>query len=83
MIPRLRPARRALDPAIKSGNYLNNLLGLAEAKARGATECLFLNREGLVTEASTSNFYLVKDGVIATPAPSAGLLSGITRELLL
>lgn len=83
LIPRLRTDRLALDPAIKSGNYLNNLLGLADARARGATECLFLNRDGLVTEASTSNVYLVKDGVIATPAPSAGLLSGITRGLLL
>ena len=83
LIPRLRTDRRALDPAIKSGNYLNNLLGLADAKARGATECLFLNSDGLVTEASTSNFYLVKGGAIATPAPRAGLLSGITRGLLL
>jgi len=83
LIPRLRTDRRALDPAIKSGNYLNNLLGLAEAKARGATECLFLNRDGQLTEASTSNFYMVRDGVIVTPAPGAGLLSGITRGLLL
>ena len=50
LIPRLRTDRLALDPAIKSGNYLNNLLGLADARARGATECLFLNRDGLVTE---------------------------------
>lgn len=83
LIPRLRMDRRALDPAIKSGNYLNNLLGLADAKARGATECLFLNREGLVTEASTSNFYLVEGEAVYTPALSAGLLSGITRGLLL
>lgn len=82
IVPRLRTDRRALDPDIKSGNYLNNLLGLAEAKERGATDCLFLNREGLVTEASTSNVFVVKDSVIRTPPLHAGLLSGITRRLL-
>lgn len=82
VIPRLRIDRRALDPAIKSGNYLNNLLGLAEARAVGATDCLFLNAEGMVTEASTSNFFLVKDGRVMTPPLSAGLLGGITRSML-
>lgn len=82
VIPRLRTDRRALDPAIKSGNYLNNLLGLAEAKAKGATDCLFLNQDGHVTEASTSNFYLVEGETISTPPLSAGLLRGITRGLL-
>lgn len=82
VIPRRRTDRRALDPAIKSGNYLNNLLGLAEAKASGATDCLFLNNDGEVTEASTSNFWLVKDGAIRTPPLRAGLLAGITRRLL-
>jgi branched-chain amino acid aminotransferase len=82
LIPRLRTDRRALDPAIKSGNYLNNLLGLAEARAKGATDCLFLNQQGHVTEASTSNFYLVEGETITTPPPNAGLLPGITRGLL-
>ena len=53
IVPRLRTDRRALDPAIKSGNYLNNVLGLREAREQGATDCLFLNQEGKVTEAST------------------------------
>ncbi|MCA8942156.1 MAG: aminotransferase class IV family protein, partial [Planctomycetes bacterium] len=82
MIPRLRNDRRALDPAIKSGNYLNNVLGLAEAKAKGATDCLFLNADGNVTEASTANFYVVIDEVIYTPPLGAGLLPGITRRML-
>jgi branched-chain amino acid aminotransferase len=83
IIPRLRNDRRALDPGIKSGNYLNNLLGLAEAVERGATDCLFLNHGGEVTEASTSNFYAVTAaGQIVTPPASAGLLRGITRRLL-
>jgi len=82
IVPRLRMNRRALDPAIKSGNYLNNVLGLREARERGATDCLFLNERGQVTEASTSNLYLVKGEKLFTPALSAGLLSGITRRLL-
>lgn len=82
VIPRRRTDRRALDPAIKSGNYLNNLLGLAEAKASGATDCLFLNNDNQVTEASTSNFWLVRDGAARTPPLGAGLLAGITRRLL-
>ncbi len=82
LIPRLRVDRRALDPAIKSGNYLNNVLGLAEAKATGATDCLFMNAEGHATEASTANFYLVEGGRVWTPPLRAGLLSGITRRLI-
>jgi branched-chain amino acid aminotransferase len=83
IIPRLRNDRRALDPGIKSGNYLNNLLGLAEAVDRGATDCLFLNQSGVVTEASTSNFYMVTAaGTVLTPPATAGLLRGITRRLL-
>lgn len=83
IVPRIRTDRRALDPAIKSGNYLNNVLGLAEAKAAGATDCLFLNADGYATEASTSNFWVLKDGVFRTPPLKAGLLKGITRGLLL
>ncbi|MHC5065604.1 MAG: aminotransferase class IV [Planctomycetota bacterium] len=82
VVPRLRTDRRSLDPAIKSGNYLNNVLGLAEAKAAGATDCLFLNAEGKVTEASTSNFFLIRNGEVLTPPLSAGLLAGITRRML-
>ena len=82
MIPRLRNDRRALDPAVKSGNYLNNVLGLAEAKAAGATDCLFMNADGHATEASTANFYTVRDGALFTPPHAAGLLPGITRSML-
>lgn len=82
LIPRLRNDRRALDPAVKSGNYLNNVLGLAEARAAGATDCLFLNAEGFATEASTANFYAVRGDTVYTPPLRAGLLAGITRELV-
>jgi branched-chain amino acid aminotransferase len=83
VVARLRNDRRALDPATKSGNYLNNVLGLAEAQRLGATDCVFLNGQGGVTEASTSNLFAVIDGSIVTPPLSAGILAGITRAIVL
>ena len=74
---------RALDPAIKSGNYLNNIMGLMEARRDGADTAIFLNTSGQVTEAPTSNLWLVKDGVAMTPPLEVGILAGITRGLLL
>ncbi len=81
-VDRLRNDRRALDPAVKSGNYLNNVLGLAEARDRGATDCLFLNAQGHVTEASTSNVFAVVDGTVCTPPLDSGILAGVTRAML-
>jgi branched-chain amino acid aminotransferase len=78
-----RNDRRALDPAIKSGNYLNNILGLMEAKKRGADVALFLNTDGQLTEAPTANLWLVRGGRILTPGLDAGILAGVTRAMLL
>lgn len=83
IVPRLRNDRRALDPATKSGNYLNNVLALAEAQAMGATDCIMTNADGQVTEASTANLFARIDGVWCTPPLDAGLLAGVTRGLLL
>ncbi|MEZ5966637.1 MAG: aminotransferase class IV [Planctomycetota bacterium] len=83
LVERLRVDRRALDPAIKSGNYLNNVLALAEAKARGADDCIMLNAAGHVTEASTANLFVVTAGIVRTPPLSAGILAGVTRALVL
>jgi branched-chain amino acid aminotransferase len=83
IVQTLRNDRRALDPAIKSGNYLNNILGLMEAKQRGGGEAIFLNSSGLVTEASTSNVGIVKDGRAWTPPLDSGILAGVTRSVLL
>jgi branched-chain amino acid aminotransferase len=82
-VQRLRNDRRALDPAVKSGNYLNNVLGLAEARSLGATDCLFTNAAGFVTEASTSNLFVWSRGRLATPPLTAGILAGVTRALLI
>ena len=83
VVERLRNDRRALDPAAKSGNYLNSVLGLAEAKAAGATDCVMVNTDGTVTEASTSNLFALIDGTWCTPPLDAGILAGITRAMLL
>ncbi len=73
----------ALSPAWKTGNYLNNILCLREARARGADEVVMLNHAGEVTEAAVSNIAFVRDGAVITPPLAAGILGGITRELIL
>lgn len=79
---RRNPAR-SLNPAWKTGNYLNNLLGLREARARGADEVVMLNYEGELTEGAVVNLAFVQEGTVITPPLSAGILAGITRQLLL
>ena len=79
---RRNPAE-SLNPAWKTGNYLNNLLCLREARTRGADEVVILNHAGEVTEAAVSNIGFVRGGVVVTPPLSAGILGGITRDLLL
>jgi len=77
-----RNAPDTLNPAWKTGNYLNNLLCLREARGRGADEVVILNQEGAVTEAAVCNIFFVRRGVLYTPPLGAGILEGITRELI-
>jgi len=74
---------RALDPAIKSSNLLNNVLAVREAQSRGAEEALLLNQEGRLAEGASTNVFLVRGGALRTPPLSAGILAGITREVVL
>ena len=74
---------RALDPAIKSSNLLNNILAVREARSRGAEEPLLLNQEGFLAEGASTNVFLARGGRIFTPPLSAGILAGITREVVL
>lgn len=69
----------SLSPDIKSGNYLNNILGVSEAIGMGADDCLMLNPAGVVTEASNSNVLFVIDGKVVTPSAQSGILRGITK----
>jgi branched-chain amino acid aminotransferase len=72
----------ALSPDIKSGNYLNNILGVQEAIKLGAHDCLMLNPAGIVTEASNSNAFFVIDGRLVTPSVRSGVLRGITKATI-
>ncbi len=73
----------ALNPAWKTGNYLNNVLCLREARARGADDVVMTNHAGEITESAVSNIAFVRDGAVVTPPLAAGILGGITRDLLL
>ena len=77
-----RNSIEALSPAIKSLNYLNNILARIEANDRGADEALMLDANGYVAEATVDNFFIVAPHALVTP-PTATNLKGITRDALL
>lgn len=72
----------AVNPAIKSMNYLNNILARIEAVKAGTEEALMLNAEGFVAECTGDNLFVLRDHVLQTPPPSAGALLGITRSVV-
>ncbi len=78
-----RTSPRAVDPRAKSGNYLNNIMALHEARRVGAHEALMCDASGRVAEGASSNVFAVRDGVVTTPALEIGLLAGITRGRVL
>jgi branched-chain amino acid aminotransferase len=71
---------RAMDPAVKSGNYLNNVLALGEARRAGAYEAILCADDGSVAEGASSNVFVVRAGAVRTPALEVGILDGITRS---
>ncbi len=77
---RMGPA--ALNPAVKSLNYLNNVLARIEANLAGADEALMLNDAGNVAECTADNIFIIKRGHIFTPPITAGALRGITRSVV-
>ncbi len=78
-----RNALTALNPMIKSLNYLNNILAKLEANRANVSEAIMLNQQGLVCEGTGDNIFIVKDKVIATPPPSASILVGVTRNAVI
>jgi len=78
-----RNPKEALNPGIKTGNYLNNILAKVEARKAGAADALMLNPTGQLTECTTSNFFFVRDQRLMTPSLNCGILLGITREVVL
>ncbi len=74
---------KSTNPNAKSGNYLNNVMAMGEAKMRGADDAIMLNGKGQVTEGPTFNIWMVKDNTLYTPPGDSGLLKGITRDKLI
>lgn len=72
----------ALNPAVKSLNYLNNVMARIEANLAGADEALMLNDQGNVAECTADNLFVIKHGEVFTPPISAGALRGITRSVV-
>ena len=82
-VPTVRNLHSALNPAIKSLNYLNNILAKIEANNGGCEEAIMLNSEGYVSECTGDNVFIIKDGQMFTPPLSAGALYGITRGVVM
>jgi branched-chain amino acid aminotransferase len=81
--PTTRNLHSAVNPAIKSLNYLNNILAKIEANNAGCEEAVMLNAEGYVAECTGDNLFIVKAGALSTPPLSAGALYGITRQTVI
>ncbi len=73
----------ALNPRIKSLNYLNNILAKIEATDQGKIEALMLNHKGEVSECTGDNIFILKHDVLKTPPTDAGILEGITRDAVI
>ena len=73
----------ALSPRIKSLNYLNNILAKIEGMQAGCIEAMMLNHKGEVAECTGDNLFLVRNGVLSTPPLDAGILDGVTRNVVL
>ena len=72
-----------LSPAVKSLNYLNNIMAKVEAIQANALEAIMLNEQGYVAECTGDNIFILKNGVLITPRISDGALDGITRAVIL
>ena len=81
-VPTTRNLHSALNPAIKSLNYLNNILAKIEANQAGCEEAVMLNAEGYVAECTGDNIFILKGGELFTPPLYAGALYGITRGVV-
>jgi branched-chain amino acid aminotransferase len=82
-VPTTRNLHSALNPAIKSLNYLNNVLAKIEANNAGCEEAVMLNSQGFVAECTGDNLFIVREGCLLTPPLAAGALYGITRRVVM
>lgn len=79
----MRNHPNALNPRIKSLNYLNNILAKIEALRSGCTEAIMLNKDGFVAECTGDNIFIVKGKALLTPPEHAGILVGVTRQVVM
>lgn len=79
----MRNNPESINPRIKSLNYLNNVMAKIEAINAGVMECIMLNNQGQVAEASGDNVFVIRDGVLKTPPVWCGALDGITRQVVM
>lgn len=82
-VPTTRNLHSALNPAIKSLNYLNNIMAKIEAINSGCEEAIMLNAEGYIAECTADNIFMVKGGNLLTPPLASGALHGITRGVVM
>jgi branched-chain amino acid aminotransferase len=82
-VPTVRNHPEALNPQLKTLNYLNNILAKIEATNAGVDEALMLNAQGYVTECTGENIFYVRGKYVVTPPPYVGILKGITRDTVL
>ncbi len=78
-----RNQNEALNPRVKSLNYLNSILAKIEANHLGYPEVLLLNSEGFITEGTGDNIFVYRRGALLTPPSTSGILEGITRGVIL
>lgn len=76
-------SHEAVDPRIKSLNYLKNILAKIDAQQAGAHEAIMLNAEGFIAECTADNLFVVRGGHLLTPSTQDGALGGITRGAVL
>ncbi len=82
-VPTRRNIAEGVNPRIKSLNYLNNIMAKIEATMAGVEEAILLTQEGYVAECTGDNIFMVRDGVIKTPATHLGMLEGVTRNAVI
>ncbi|HOX39975.1 MAG TPA: branched-chain-amino-acid transaminase [Candidatus Brocadiia bacterium] len=82
-VPTIRNHPEAINPRIKSLNYLNNIMAKIEAINGGTVEAIMLNKDGYVAECTGDNIFIVKNRKLLTPPASAGVLKGITRAVVM
>ncbi len=79
----VRTSASMLSPSAKTLNYLNNIVAKIESVDAGVSEAIMLNADGYIAECTADNIFFVKDGKVFTPPPEAGMLMGITRQVVL